>query len=113
LAECPEGIDFGPRPSGRQDAPFTLCPLDPAAAALVDDLFAELLPHFPHTNLVHIGCDETLDLGKGRSQAAVAERGLAAVYLDFLCRIARKLQAAGHTPMFWADILQGFDGTCL
>lgn len=39
LAECPEGINFGPRPSGPIDAPFSLCPTDPRSVALVASLY--------------------------------------------------------------------------
>lgn len=41
LAECPQGINFGPRPSGPIDAPFSLCPTDPRSVALVSSLYGE------------------------------------------------------------------------
>ena len=37
LAECPDGIDFGPRISGPRDAPFSLCPTDPRCVWCVCD----------------------------------------------------------------------------
>ena len=43
LAECPEGINVGARPSGNQDAPFSLCPLDDGAVALVGLYSADCL----------------------------------------------------------------------
>jgi hypothetical protein len=39
LAECPEGVDFGVRPSGSRDAPFSLCPTDPRSLDFVSGLY--------------------------------------------------------------------------
>src|SRR5262249_50089129 len=54
--------------------------------------------------LVNIGCDETYDIAFGRSKDAVAQRGRAAVYLDFVKQICGEVRAHQFTPMFWADI---------
>ncbi|MBA2481610.1 MAG: family 20 glycosylhydrolase [Planctomycetes bacterium] len=83
--------------------PFSLCPGDPRSIALIDDLLSQLAPCFT-SPLINIGCDETYDLGQGRSRAEVERRGRADVYLGFVeqvCAIARRL---GKRPMFWADI---------
>jgi len=64
----------------------------------------ELLPHFT-SRMVNVGCDETVDLGQGRSKQACAERGVGRVYLDFLLRIYREVTARGHTMQFWGDII--------
>ena len=53
LAECPEGVDFGPRPSGPRDAPFSLCPTDARSLDFVSGLYRELLPHFPSSTYVN------------------------------------------------------------
>ncbi len=82
---------------------FSLCPSDPRSLALVQDLLGQLLPNFS-SPLVNIGCDETFDLGQGRSRYEVSRRGRTAVYLEFvrkICGVAKKL---GKRPMFWADI---------
>jgi hexosaminidase len=82
---------------------FSLCPEDPRSLPFVAGLLDQLLPNVA-APLVNIGGDETYDLGQGRSQAAVAERGRAAVYLDFLNRICDLVRARGRRPAFWADI---------
>ena len=92
--------------AGRQfprKGPFSLCPTDPASLALVDDLLGQLLPCF-ESPLVNINCDETFDVGCGRSAAAVRERGRAAVYFEFVNRIAAAARRHGKRPMLWADI---------
>ncbi len=83
--------------------PFSLCPSDPRALALVEDLLDQLLPTVAGP-LVNIGCDETFDVGQGRSKDAVASRGRAAVYLEFVRAICAVVRRHGKRPMFWADI---------
>ncbi|MFO0861572.1 MAG: glycoside hydrolase family 20 zincin-like fold domain-containing protein [Phycisphaerales bacterium] len=83
--------------------PFSLCPLDSRSHELVRDLLGQLLPHFS-SKLVNINCDETFDVGQGRSAAEVAERGRATVYYDFVHKIVSEVRRHGFRPMFWADI---------
>ena len=88
----------------RMKGPFGLNPEDPGSIALVSSLYDELLPHFS-SRMVNVGCDETIDLGVGRSKAAVAERGAGRVYLDFLLKIYEQVKRHGHTMQFWGDII--------
>ncbi len=101
LAECPEGCDTR---WGHFDEPFSLNPLDPRSLDLVRSLLDELLPHFS-SRQVNVGCDETVDLGQGRSKEAVEKYGEGRVYLDFLMKIYREVKARGHTMQFWGDII--------
>lgn len=82
---------------------FSLCPGDPRSLALVEDLLGQLLPNFA-SPLVNIGCDETFDVGQGRSRDEVAKRGRAAVYLDFVAQVCGIARRHGRRPQFWADI---------
>jgi hexosaminidase len=91
-------------PWGRVEGPFSLAPADPGSLALILSLYDELLPHFS-SRKVNIGCDETFDLGAGRSRALVAQRGAGRVYLDFLLRLHENMQARGCTVLFWGDII--------
>ncbi len=81
-----------------------LYPCD-ASFELVRGLFDELLPLFS-SDRVNINCDETFELGKGRSAALVAERGRGQVYLDFLLRILDDLHRRGKEVLFWGDIIR-------
>ncbi|HET9765765.1 MAG TPA: glycoside hydrolase family 20 zincin-like fold domain-containing protein, partial [Thermoanaerobaculia bacterium] len=101
LAEVPEGVEH---PFGERREPFSLCPTDPGSLALLADLYDQLLPNFKSREL-NVGLDETFDLGKGRSAAAVAERGSVRVYLDFLLQVHALVAARGHRMQFWGDII--------
>lgn len=83
--------------------PHSICPTDPASDRFVASLLDELLPCFS-SPLVNVGCDETYDIAFGRSKDAVASRGRAAVYLDFVSRIDALVRARGCRAMFWGDI---------
>lgn len=94
----------------RRTGPFSLCPTDPASLEFIEGLLDQLLPCFS-SPLVNIGCDETFDVGFGRSAQAVRERGIggggdgrAAVYFDFVRAVAAIARRHGKRPMFWADI---------
>ncbi|MCZ7591789.1 MAG: family 20 glycosylhydrolase [Kiritimatiellae bacterium] len=102
LAEAPDGFmtPWGERRSGS----FSLNPLDPRNMDLVEELLAELLPNF-RSRKVNVGCDETFDLGQGRSREACEREGKGRVYLDFLLKIHRAVSAHGHTMHFWGDII--------
>lgn len=52
--------------------PFSLCPIEPKAETFIADLLDQLLPNFT-SPLVNIGCDETFDVGWGKSKALVAQ----------------------------------------
>jgi len=75
-----------------------------AAARFMGSLYDALLPSFSSRRL-HVGCDETFDLGAGRSAAACRERGRGRVYLDFLLRLVADLHGRGRHVEFWGDIV--------
>jgi hypothetical protein len=88
----------------RMKGPFGLAPEDPGSIALIGSLYDELLPHFS-SRMVNVGCDETIDLGQGRSKQAVEQRGAGRVYLDFLLKIYEQVKRHGRTMQFWGDII--------
>jgi len=87
--------------------PSTLCPVDPRSARLVASLYDALLPHFS-ADRFNIGCDETWELGQGRSGAACRRRGTGRVYLDFVVRLCRAVRRHRRRVMLWADMLLQF-----
>lgn len=102
LAESPDGFDA---PWGvRVDEPFTLAATVPGSLELMAGLYDELFPCFASRN-VNIGCDETYDLGLGRSREACEQRGKGRVYLDFLLQLFELVRRRGRTPHFWGDII--------
>lgn len=99
LAECPDGYQL----HGAHRAPTTLEPTE-ASADLALSLFHELLANFT-SRTVNIGCDETQEVGRGRSAARVAQVGSTEVYVEHLLRLATPLVQDGFQVQFWGDML--------
>ena len=102
LGEVEDGFTF---PWGiRHEGGFSLNPLDPRSLKLIEGLYDELLPNFTSTQL-NVGCDETFDLGLGKSKAECERRGKDRVYVEFLLRIYDAVKRRGRSMQFWGDII--------
>jgi hexosaminidase len=95
----PAYAHLGERPEGSS----CLAPGD-EALRFVSSLYDALLPCFS-SRRIHAGCDETFELGAGRSAAACAERGAGRVYLEFLLRLIDDLRRRERHVEFWGDIV--------
>ena len=84
--------------------PTTLAPNHPGTLPFLRGLYDELLPNFS-SQFFNVGCDETWDLGKGRSERLCERKGQGRVYFDFLKKIHREVTARGKRMMFWGDII--------
>jgi hexosaminidase len=91
LAETPHGA--------------VLAPGQPGSVSLITQMFTELANLYPGPFL-HIGADETVDLGLGQTKADVDARGLGQVYLDFLQKIVTALKPLNRRLLFWGDVAQ-------
>ena len=91
LAETPHGAVLAPGEAG--------------SIALIKQMFTELAALYPGPFL-HIGADETVDLGLGRTKPEVDSRGLGPVYLDFLLKVETALAPLNRRLLFWGDIAQ-------
>ena len=100
-AEAPNGWEA---PWGGQLAPGVLAPTKDNAEFVLS-LMRELLPCFT-SRQINIGCDETFELGQGRSQEEVDRRGSGPVYVEYLQRLLKGLHADGHPVLFWGDIVR-------
>ncbi len=76
---------------------------DPQAFKFLDSMYAQMLPIFP-ASMYHIGCDETFELGLGRSSALVQKSGYGRVYVDNLIQIHDLVRRYNKDVMFWGDI---------
>lgn len=94
-------------PWGVPHPPSTLSPAVPETLPFIESLYTELLPNFT-SKLFNIGCDETFELGLGRSQALVEQKGKGRVYLEFFLEVCRLAQAQGRTVQFWPDIINQY-----
>jgi hexosaminidase len=82
-----------------------LAPAQPGSLKLIGQMFTELAALYPGPFL-HIGADETVDLGLGQTKADVDARTLGPVYLDFVQKIDTTLAPLHRRLLFWADIAQ-------
>jgi hexosaminidase len=80
-----------------------LSPVQPGSLALIKQWFTQITQQFP-SPWVHIGADETNELGKGQTRDLVAQRGLDQVYVDFLRQIHDVIQPTGKRILFWGDL---------
>ncbi len=94
LAETPHG--------------HVLAPGDTGSLALIKDMFTEIAQVFP-SPFIHLGADETFELGRGRTKALVDSVKLGPVYIGFLGDIVRTLQPLmkDRRFMFWGDVAGG------
>ena len=82
----------------------TLCPIDPGSIKLIAELYGEFMPLFEAEDF-NVCCDETWELGKGRSEKKANRIGVGQVYLDFLLKIHRLCEKHGKRMNAWADIV--------
>lgn len=102
LAECPDGWDT---PWGyRSDEPFSLNPADPGSFELSVDLIDQLA-RSSRSSLFNLCCDETLDIGQGKSRELCERDGRATVYLNYLTDLCKHIKRHGKVAMFWGDIV--------
>lgn len=107
LAECPDPTEVFAWGHHMTVSRKGLNPEDPRSLQLMEDLITELLPNFSSSTL-NIGCDETIELGYGRSKAACEEKGKGRVYLDFLLKLHRVAADQGRRIQFWGDIIVNY-----
>jgi hexosaminidase len=89
LAETPHG--------------HVLAPGQSATQPLILSWFTQIAEDFP-SPFLHIGADETFELGTGRTKADVDKRGLGPVYADFLTQIHTTLAPLHRRILFWGDV---------
>jgi hypothetical protein len=82
----------------------TLCPSDSGSIKLIEELYSEFVPLFEAEDF-NVCCDETWELGRGRSKKRAERIGTGRVYLDFLIKIYRLCQRHGKRMNAWADIV--------
>jgi hexosaminidase len=88
LAETPHG--------------HVLAPGQPGSMTIIKQWFAEIDTLFP-SPFVHLGADETFELGRGQTEARVTSEGIGPVYLGFLHDIVSAIGTPGKKYLFWGD----------
>lgn len=100
LAESPDGYHhpvLGWRNSGGVLRPGE------ESADFIQGLLEELLPNF-RSDQVHIGGDETWELGEGASREQARRLGKSTVFEKHLRRLVGIAKDLGKRPQFWADV---------
>ncbi|MDB4335175.1 family 20 glycosylhydrolase [bacterium] len=100
LAEAPNPVKtiWGTR------SKHSLNPLDTASLYLMEELYAELSPNFS-SKYLNIGCDETIELGYGKSKTECERIGKGNVYLNYLKQLNEAANKNGKLAQFWGDII--------
>jgi hypothetical protein len=101
MAEVPEGWNHG---FAVAPQPFTLCPSDPRSIEFLDGLYREIHEVFSSRKML-VGCDETDDLGKGRSRELCERVGRENVYIDFVNQIDARVRALGCETQIFGDVV--------
>ena len=90
--------DVAERPHGH-----VLTPTKEQSYDIIKAMYADLVPLFPGPFL-HVGGDETFELGRGQTAARAAEVGLGRVYLEHMQKVSGVLEPYHKQLMFWGDI---------
>ncbi len=80
-----------------------LAPGQPGSLQMSVEDFDELAGIYTGPFL-HIGADETFELGQGQTAQAVDKQGRGAVYIDYLVRIDHALRPLHRRLLFWGDM---------
>ena len=104
LAECMEYRTPESWGAELRKEPNSISPVNKESIEFLDELYSELLPNFSSKKF-NTGCDETVDLGQGKSAAECEKLGKGRVYLNFLLKIYKLVKNKGKTMHFWGDII--------
>lgn len=92
---------------------WEFCPLKDGSYELLNDLWQDAIEATPGSEYIHIGTDESYELGKGVDcgcEARVKEIGKHGLMTEFINRAAKPLMDKGRTVMAWsAEYVPGAD----
>jgi NAD(P)-dependent dehydrogenase (short-subunit alcohol dehydrogenase family) len=71
--------------------------------AFIQSMYEQMIPVFP-TPFYNVGCDETWDLGRGKSAPRAQQIGLGRLYIENLLRVHDIVHAYNKQVIFWGDI---------
>jgi hexosaminidase len=81
---------------------WEFCPLKQGSYDLLFDLWKDAIEATPGSEYIHIGSDETYELGAcNQCKAKAAEIGRSGLYLNFVNKCASFLQSKGRKVMAW------------
>lgn len=80
---------------------------DPDSFTLITGILDQYMPLF-RSDKINICCDETFDLGKGKSASMAAGMVYGEMYLSYVNKLVDYLQNKGKQVMIWGDIVQKY-----
>ncbi len=80
-----------------------LSPAEPQIYSFLENLYAQMAPVFT-SPLYNVGCDETEELGQGRSATLAKKEAPGQLYIDNLLRVHDIVRAHNKQVIFWGDI---------
>lgn len=94
------------RDLAESDTRWTIAPGAAKTYAFLDDLYAEYLPCFS-SSVLNADCDETWDLGKGKSRGRAEKEGVGAVWLAHVKKLRNLAKRYGKRLAVWGDVPLG------
>lgn len=79
----------------------------PESLVLAKQLVDQLIESHPSSPYIHLGADDSGQLGAGISAEQVARKGKSLAWVEYINVICRHVQARGRTPIVWDDMLLG------
>ncbi|MDZ5253407.1 beta-N-acetylhexosaminidase [Clostridium sp. LIBA-8841] len=73
----------------------------------IESMLLEFIPLFS-SDKFNICCDETFDLGKGKSKEYAEKLGVGKIYTEFLNKVYNIVKGFNKKVMFWGDIIVGY-----
>jgi len=86
------------------EQPWTLCTTDPAARQFLKDIYDEFVPNFTSPTF-NICCDESWDLGKGRSKPEADRIGTGQMYVNWINYCNTLAKSHNKKIQMWGDII--------
>ncbi|MDE6622821.1 MAG: beta-N-acetylhexosaminidase [Alistipes sp.] len=90
------------RPLG--DTETMISTTDPRARKFLSEVLGELCDAFPSAQF-NVNCDETWDIGNGRSRERVRQVGRERFYADHIRFLRDELRRRGKRTMMWSDMV--------
>ncbi len=88
------------------DRPSQLCPRNPDSLEFVKSAIDEYCELHPNSRYIHLGGDETRQLGKcPRCAEFVRDHGVARLYAEYMNRVIDYVCSKGLTPLVYDDML--------
>ena len=78
---------------------------DPESLTLIKGILDQYMPLF-RSQKINICCDETFDLGKGKSASMAQKMDYGEMYLCYVNQLVDYLQSKGKDVMIWGDIVK-------